>query len=657
MVVQGHEFPRRRLHGSFSSSTQLNPSLTPHLTAFSLPIELLNTLQPMTTEFLYINTEAEASEIVPRELYFDLPSVAATQLSISCGLCNISFNSSDDHRYHVQSDLHNYNSRRRIQGLTSISESEFVNLDEALTDSGPESDASSENDDKDTKVGALSDMYVRQDSSRNENDAEMPGKQAGTGPLLWFSTPLLPPNHFLGIYKVLFTSVELASSNYGNVLRQKQLQPIPKKPINCENGDALVSCVKNSVQMFLCMIGGGHFASMVVYICPKQEKDPSGDEELRVTISAHKTFHRYTTRRKQGGSQSTNDSAKGAAHSAGANIRRYNEAALETEVRALLKEWRAMIDESELLFVRATGTRNRRIVYGPYDEQVLRIDDPRNRSFPFSTRRATQAELMRAFAKLTRPKISEIRDAPRGANMAEQKVAQKMPILKSHGLVDPKPSNEEEEALHHTFQLQTLIKRSKAPAVLKYLFTNSLCPDYQFSPPTDPAHYHASTPLHLATSISTAPVIHALLTKANANPTALNGEGRPPFDLAGDRATRDAYRVARFELGEDKWNWEAAHCPPPLPKADADRREAERRELGRIESAHRTAETNSLAREKFRSCNDRASISSPLTMTTVKEEREQETRGLTSQMKVTLERERRARAAEERIRKMTTRLT
>ncbi|KAL8741257.1 MAG: hypothetical protein Q9190_006113, partial [Brigantiaea leucoxantha] len=140
---------------------------------------------------------------------------------------------------------------------------------------------------------------------------------------------------------------------------------------------------------------------MIVSLAPKLVKRPTGVEERQAIVLAHKTFHRYTTRRKQGGAQSSNDSAKGAAHSAGASIRRYNEAALETDIRSLLSEWKDLINTSQLIFVRATGSANRRILFGPYEGQVLRHSDARNRGFPFSTRRATQAELMRAFVELT----------------------------------------------------------------------------------------------------------------------------------------------------------------------------------------------------------------------------------------------------------------
>lgn len=62
------------------------------------------------------------------------------------------------------------------------------------------------------------------------------------------------------------------------------------------------------------MLGGGHFAGGVFH----------GSEPI-----LHKTFHCYTVRAGQGGSQSARDNRSGyQAKSAGASLRRYNEAAL-----------------------------------------------------------------------------------------------------------------------------------------------------------------------------------------------------------------------------------------------------------------------------------------------------------------------------------------
>jgi len=62
------------------------------------------------------------------------------------------------------------------------------------------------------------------------------------------------------------------------------------------------------------MCSGGHFAG----VCFERDK-----------VVNHKTIHRYTVRRKQGGSQSSKDNAGKKIKSAGASIRRYNEMALQ----------------------------------------------------------------------------------------------------------------------------------------------------------------------------------------------------------------------------------------------------------------------------------------------------------------------------------------
>ena len=380
-------------------------------------------------------------------------------------------------------------------------------------------------------------------------------------------------------------------------------------------------------------------------------KKANGVEERQAVVVAHKTFHRYTTRRKQGGSQSANDSAKGAAHSAGAGIRRYNEVALEAEVRSQLSEWKTLLDECQLHFVRATGMTNRRTIFGPYEGQVLHHKDTRNRGFPFSTRRATQAELMRSFVELTRMKVSDAEKAlPQNVVQQER---QAKPVHTPPKSLTPKPSKEEELALFHTSQLQALIKRSRIPAVLSYISGNSISPDFSFQPPNSQVNHHASTPLHLASSINSPRMVLALLEKAGADPTVLNGEGRPPFDLAGDRPTRDAFRVARSILGEDRWNWDMARCPPPLSKEVADQREAsERADTEKVEAQRRKAETERLEKEfTAKPSKEGGAVGKSLAglEMTAAHKREQEARGLTPELKAKLERERRAKAAEARI--------
>jgi hypothetical protein len=469
----------------------------------------------------------------------------------------------------------------------------------------------------------------------------------------------LPENTYFGVYRALFTPQELENEEeIVDRIRQRQLPPIAmtKTP---KDGSTAIPHQYNSRHIFLCMIGGGHFAAMVVCLAPKKSKHGTvGPMNREAIVLAHKTFHRYTTRRKQGGSQSANDNAKGPAHSAGAWIRRYNEQALVDDVRALLKDWKALIDTSDLLFIRATGNTNRRTLFGPYEGQVLRPNDPRIRGFPFSTRRATQNELMRAFIELTRLKVKEI--LPEGASgpadEASKQPSQPKPEAKP---ATPKLTEEQETAIFHTNQLQALIRRSKLPALLSYLTTNNLSPDFLFQPADTQQNHHAPTPLHLAASQNSAALVTGLLTRARADPTILNREGRTPFELAGDRATRDAFRVARSELGEDAWDWEKARVPAALAKEEAERRAEREKEAQRKEEEERRRREEERLKTEGPKVQDgkggkKAGVGllsggAPMT---AEERRQEEARGLTPEQRMRLERERRARAAEERIRRM-----
>ena len=555
----------------------------------------------------------------------------------------------------MKSDLHHYNLKQKLRGQKPVSENEFEkligNLDESL--SGSDSD-DTEDEEEDKQESTLTALLKRQaklaDKKENpdggEEDDESTGrKNRGKPPLIWFSSPKLPENTYFGLYRAILTGEELRNTDLVQVLQKKQVEPI-SIPRPAKDG-TLPEIAYKGPHIFLCMIGGGHFAAMVVSLAPRPTKGGT-TMNREATVLAHKTFHRYTTRRKQGGSQSANDNAKGTAHSAGSSLRRYNEQALVEDVRALLKDWKGLIDTSELLFIRATGTTNRRTLFGPYEGQVLRHNDTRLRGFPFSTRRATQNELMRSFIELTRLKVREIDPA---AELKET-VAASVPKKASESRpAKPKLSEEEETALLHTSQLQAFVRRSKLPALLSYLKNNELSSDFEFQPPEQ--NYHAPRPLHLAAAQNAAPLVVGLLARGGADPTIKNKEGKVPFELAGDRPTRDAFRVARSELGEAKWPWDTAKIPPPMSKAEADQRDArEKGEADRKETERRKAEEERLRKEGPKVMDSRKAKGNTLAAglaKTPQERREEEARGLTPEMRMRLERERRARAAEARV--------
>lgn len=657
----------RPLYGMQSKILTCESMLRYNFTVFDLPEELLYTLT-LKSERLPTAPEVQPQkETTPERKPSPAAEDGSPAKATSCNLCTLSFPTLQEQRQHVKSDLHKYNLKQKIRGAKPVTETEFERLIGELDESISGSDSESDSDEESEKESGLTTLLKKQariSEQGLEDDPTVKPRKGGSGkpPLLWLSSSALPPNTSLGIYRAIFSKEDQEEpSHIVDAIRRKQLSPVPEPRLDGQNPNGGVNLATKSPHYFLCMIGGGHFAGMIVSLVPKASKK-SGFLERQATVLAHKTFHRYTTRRKQGGSQSANDSAKGNAHSAGSSLRRYNEAALTAEVRALLTEWKSMVDTAELLFIRATGNTNRQTLFGPYEGQVLRRNDLRVRGFPFSTRRATQSELMRAFIELTRVKVSQIDEAALEAattKEAEKEEKTRAPTPK----VDkaPRASPEEEAAQLHTTQLQSLIRRSKAPALFNYIQSNSIPPDFHFLP--ESSNYHAPTPLHLAASLSSTALITSLLTKAKADPTIRSSEGKTAYDLAGDRATRDAFRLARHQLGESTWPWDKTNIPFALSPVEAEAREkaekAEKAAEDAKEAERRKQATEKLRKEDQERADERREKKHGVGKTlgavvekTGAERREEESRGMAPEVRARLERERRARAAEERIRRM-----
>ncbi|KAJ2904891.1 hypothetical protein MKZ38_006932 [Zalerion maritima] len=648
---------------------------------YDLPAEVLSTLsytpnqklistEPVPVPEAKIESQSEPQIEEPSQSSATTSSKSSEFLgSQSCALCSQTFSSLPNQRSHLRSDLHHYNLKQKLRGRKPATEDEFEKLIETLDESLSGSDSSTDEDEDETagegddsplaillkrkaKVSPSTSRQADEDPSTSQPKTRL----LGNSPLLWLSSPKLPANHYFGAHKALFSTTDLASPiNLMDVIKSKQLTPInfPKSQKGLPTSQ-LPPVAYNSPHIFLCMTGGGHFAAMVVSLAPHaHSKGTTLDREA--TVLAHKTFHKYTTRRKQGGAQSANDNAKGKAKSIGAQIRRANEQALADDIRALIKEWKPLIASSELLFVRATGAQNRRVLFGStegdMEEGLLKTKDERLRGFPFSTGRATQKELMRCFIELTRLKIREIVpvEPEREKEKEKEKMAEKQSTQKKPTKEEKERNEELETAMLHTTQMQSMIKRSKLPALLAYLRNNELSPNFRFEPSGAQGNAHAPTPLHLAAAQGAALIVGGLLGKAGADPTVRSKEGKTPFEISSDRATRDAFRVARGELGEEKWDWDnVAKVPPALSKGDVEKRvrrekdeeeERKREELKRVEM-EQTKKGADLGKQRG------------VMQSTKGPSWEEQAKGMTPEMRMRLQREQRARAAEERLKRM-----
>ncbi|XP_075009119.1 tRNA endonuclease ANKZF1 isoform X2 [Calonectris borealis] len=133
------------------------------------------------------------------------------------------------------------------------------------------------------------------------------------------------------------------------------------------------------------MMGGGHFAGAVF-------RGPQ--------VQEHKTFHRYTVRARRGTAQGLRDAQTpgSAPRSAGASLRRYNEAALLKDIQDLLAAWAQHLNEAQRIFLRAPR-HNWALLFGGRNPPLTR-GDPRICHIPLSTRRATLREVLRVHTTL-----------------------------------------------------------------------------------------------------------------------------------------------------------------------------------------------------------------------------------------------------------------
>ena len=214
----------------------------------------------------------------------------------------------------------------------------------------------------------------------------------------------------------------------------------------------------------------------------------------------------------------------------------------------------------------------------------------------------------------------------------------------------PKPKiteedKEEQRLIAHSSALTQIIQRKKIPALTTYLKEHNLSPDFELHPKS--THSHTSTLIHLASSLSSPPMVSALLS-LGANPSITNAAGKTPFEIAGDRATRDRFRVARHNLGESKWNWDTAKVPKALSESEAHQRDQQEKSEIAEAKAQKAAESKRIADEALKPSLTSKSGGRSMGITPVKGNVVND-RGLTEDMKIRIERERRARAAEARF--------
>lgn len=514
----------------------------PNLYLFDLVERLQGSLIPFTFG-------SEAPIEVKQDVLQDLKTSEDVSESKLCSYCGPIPDTGEPNylQIHYKKDYHRYNIKRKLMGLSPLDEKEFEKVIGELDESISGSEESEEEDEK------LATLMEETRLNSNSDDYENEPVKLNNTPYYMFQSKDLEDDKVYAFYKNVFGK-KFTSKGYLNPEEESVNHLEAINELNANGTSAIF------------MVGGGHFSAGIIKHKRKAQKPTIQNPYSDIDVIAHKTFHRYTTRRKQGGAQSTSDNQRGKANSAGSSLRRHNEAALEKEIRELIDEWRDMLAKVDSIYIRANGPTNRGILMN-YQNAPLVHTDPRIKSLPFTTKRATASEIKRSWAELTHAKIL---DKPE----VVKKPTKPMPSGTQTPAVTPKKLDPNDV---HTKELTQAIKKSKIASLISYLkkhkldaSTFTLTPESQYA--------HTPTLLHYAASKGSANIINTLLKTLKADPTAHNAAGKTPYQVASDRSIRDAFQLARSSLGPDSSiDWDAARVGKPLTAADITaRNEAEK---------------------------------------------------------------------------------
>ncbi|XP_007520624.2 tRNA endonuclease ANKZF1 [Erinaceus europaeus] len=271
-----------------------------------------------------------------------------------CSTCDQAFQNHQEQREHYKLDWHRFNLKQRLNNKPHLSALDF----EKLTSAG---DLSSISGSEDSDSASEDDLQIL-DEERPE--LEMPRRPPGSHP-----------------HRVLFQNAQgQFLYAYRCVLGARKVSP--------EEPELLVQSLKSGGPRccVMLMAAAGHFAGGIF----------QGKE-----VVTHKTFHRYTVRAKRGTAQSIQDARGGTCRSAGASLRRYNEAALHKDVRELLAgpDWAKALGEAGTILLHAPRS-GQSLFFGGHGAPLQR-GDPRLWDIPLTTRRPTFRELQRVLQKLT----------------------------------------------------------------------------------------------------------------------------------------------------------------------------------------------------------------------------------------------------------------
>ncbi|KAH9257746.1 hypothetical protein BASA81_004212 [Batrachochytrium salamandrivorans] len=305
----------------------------------------------------------------------------------------------------------------------------------------------------------------------------------------------------------------------------------------------------------------------------------------------HKTEHRYTTRKKQGGSQASHDTKSSKAKSAGAQLRRYGEQTMRERVTKVLLDWPQWKQCQHVFFT--IPERARSLFFAKTlergDGRFLKRDE-RCQKIPFMTQRPTLDECERVFLIMSKIELfiqpPQQENAVVVAEMVEAPIVVKLETLQE---IELRKAKQDELR----YREMGYFDRDLHVACRDLNDGDGLPEGIVNEEDVDAKSLAGQTALHIAVELDKIEFCRTLLYKLGADVTQTDLQGRVPYQLAKLSSIRMLFREYRASKStiqdgdngddddvEDMEFWRKSQIPePPKIKTQADlelKREKER---------------------------------------------------------------------------------
>lgn len=515
--------------------------------------------------------EEEESLLSLRRSQDSLNSLSEETTWRRCRTCRCTFETKEEHRGHFSTPWHLYNVKNSGKGSAPLTQEEYdakmmseMGDPNACTDefnSDDDDDDDNEPPHKDNAPSSDGDDSEGDDNDDDEDVEDIEEEIPGRTPMVIFADKK-------GEQVVVWRCVLEAIAGVRKLVT-----------IGNEAG------VRAACQAFVHNIRGGGCSAATkwaIFLC--RSGYFAGALFDGRTLVAHKTFRRYTCRKKQGKSQSNYDAKGKHPHSGGAAKRRYHEKRYVEDVNAVVTAWGRDLSAATCSLVLVSAPKVQRagklLLFD--GSPLLEASDARVRKVPFPTRHPSLAEaesVHRMTFAAVPPTVMEQQQQQQQANDdgcggCEEKegkkgievFADKEAVAMVEEVTVSLLVNASRLPEHTTFKslLEQLGKSGKGKkercAILSAVLApvcaagNLVCAEALIS--NGAGHSHVAedtgmTPLHYAARSGNYDLVQLLL-KNGASRTAKDHEGKTPEEYAVGDKVKDALSTSKPKKGDKK---------------------------------------------------------------------------------------------------------